>query len=73
MAFENVLLYYILNKVISFNFNLKKASLKLLILYSIFTKIAISNNSILGVNTNAVFYLTFIRYLYIGEISYINK
>ena len=56
-----------------FNFNLKEATPKLLILYSILTKIAISSNSILGVNTNATFYFTFTGYLRIGEIFYTNK
>ena len=56
-----------------FNPNLKKATLKLLILYNILAKIIISSNSILGVNTNAAFYLTFTGYLHMGEISYTNK
>ena len=72
-VFENALLYYILNRVTSFNPNLKEATLKLLILYSIFAKIATSSNSILGVNTDVAFYLTFIGYLCMGKISYTNK
>ena len=73
IVFKNVSLCYILDRVISFNFNLKKATLKLLILYSILAKIVISSNLILGVNTNTAFYLTFTGCLYIGEISYTNK
>jgi hypothetical protein len=72
-VFENVLLYYILDGVTSLNLNLKEATLKLLILYSILAKIVISSNLILGVNTNAAFCLAFIGYLYISEISYTNK
>ena len=72
-VFKNVLLYYILDGATSFNSNLKKATLKLLILYNILTKIVTNSNLILGVNTNAAFCLAFIGYLYIGEISYINK
>ena len=72
-VFENALLYYILDGVTFFNFNLKKATLKLLILYNIHAKIAISSNLILGVNTDAAFYLTFVGCLCMGEISYINK
>jgi hypothetical protein len=72
-VFENALLCYILNGVTSFNFNLKEATLKLLILYSIFTKIVISSNLILGVNTDAAFYLAFVGCLCIGEISYTDK
>ena len=68
-----MLLYYILDGAISFNPNLKEATLKLLILYSILTKIVISNNLILKVNTDATFYFVFAGYLYIGEIFYINK
>jgi hypothetical protein len=68
-----MLLYYMLNRATSFNPSLKEATLKLLILYSIFTKIVISSNLILGVNTNAAFYLTFAGHLYIGEIFYTNK
>ena len=73
IVFENASLRYILDRVISLNLNLKETTLKLLILYSILTKIVISSNLILGVNTNAAFYLAFIGYLCIGEISYINK
>ena len=72
-VFENALLYYILDGVISFNFNLKEATLKLLILYSILTKIVTNSNLILGVNTDATFCLTFAGCLRMGEISYINK
>jgi hypothetical protein len=72
-VFENASLYYILDGVISLNPNLKEATLKLLILYSILAKIAISSNLILEVNTNAAFCLAFIGCLYIGEISYTNK
>ena len=73
IVFENVLFYYILDGEISFNPNLKEATLKLLILYSILTKIITSSNLILEVNTDAAFCLTFAGCLYIGEISYINK
>ena len=73
IVFENILLCYILNGVISFNFNLKEATLKLLILYSILVKIIISSNLILGVNTDAAFYLTFVGCLCMGKISYTNK
>ena len=45
----------------------------MLILYSIFAKIVISSNLILGVNTDAAFCLAFIGCLCIGEISYTNK
>ena len=72
-VFKNILLCRILDRAISFNPNLKEATLKLLILYSILIKIVISSNLILGVNTNAIFYLTFARCLYMGKISYINK
>jgi hypothetical protein len=72
-VFKNVSLYHILDKVTSFNLNLKEATLKLLILYSILAKIVISSNLILGVNTDATFYLAFIGCLYIGKISYTNK
>jgi hypothetical protein len=72
-VFENILFCYILDGVISFNLNLKEAILKLLILYSILTKIITSSNLILRVNTNTAFCLTFIGYLYISEISYTNK
>jgi hypothetical protein len=73
IVFENVSLCYILDRVIFFNLNLKEATLKLLILYSILAKIVISSNLILGVNTNTAFYLAFIGYLYMGEIFYTNK
>ena len=73
IVFKNVLLYYILDGVTSLNPNLKEATLKLLILYNILTKIITSSNLILGVNTNTTFCLTFIKYLYIGKISYTNK
>ena len=72
-VFENALFYYILDGATSFNFNLKEATPKLLISCSIFVKIATSSNLILGVNTDAAFYLTFAGYLCIGEISYTNK
>ena len=72
-VFKNVLLYYILDRVTFFNLNLKKATLKLLILYSILAKITTSSNLILGVNTNATFCLAFAGYLYMGKISYTNK
>ena len=72
-VFENASLYYILDRAISLNLNLKEATLKLLILYSILTKIVISSNLILGVNTDTTFYLAFTEYLYMGEISYTNK
>jgi hypothetical protein len=73
IVFKNILLYYILDKATSFNPSLKEATLKLLILYTIFTKIVINSNLILKVNTNAAFYFTFIKYLYISKISYTNK
>ena len=73
VVFKNISLCYILDGVTSFNFNLKEATPKLLILYSILTKIVISSNSILGVNTDAAFCLTFTGYLCMGEISYTNK
>ena len=73
IVFKNVSLYYILNRVISLNLNLKEVTLKLLILRSILAKIVISSNLILGVNTDAAFYFTFVGCLYIGEISYTNK
>ena len=72
-VFKNALLCYILDGVTFLNLNLKEVTLKLLILYSILTKIVISSNSILGVNTDAAFYLNFAGCLYIGEISYTNK
>ena len=73
VVFENALLCYILNGVTSLNLNLKEATLKLLILYSILAKIVTSSNLILGVNTNAAFYLAFVGCLYMGKISYTNK
>ena len=73
IVFKNISLYHILDRATSLNPNLKKATLKLLILYNIFIKIIISSNLISGVNTNTTFYLIFIGYLYIGKISYINK
>ena len=73
IVFKNILLYYILDGAISLNPSPKKVTLKLLILYSILTKIITSSNLILGVNTNTAFYLTFTGYLYIGKISYTNK
>jgi hypothetical protein len=72
-VFENILFCYILDRVTSFNFSLKEAILKLLILYSIFAKIVINSNLILKVNIDTAFCLAFIGYLYIGEISYTNK
>jgi hypothetical protein len=72
-VFENILLYYILDGVTSLNLNLKEATPKLLILYSILAKIITSSNLILRVNTNTAFCFAFIGYLYIGEISYTNK
>ena len=73
IVFKNVLLYYILDGVISFNLSLKEATLKLLILCSILAKIVTSSNLILGVNTDAAFCLTFTGCLCMGEISYTNK
>jgi hypothetical protein len=73
IVFKNASLCYILDKATFFNPNLKKATPKLLILYSIFAKIATNSNSILGVNTDATFCLAFAGYLYIGEISYTDK
>ena len=73
IVFKNALLYYILNGATSFNPNLKKATLKLLILYSILAKIVTSSNLILGVNTDATFYFAFIGCLRMGKISYTNK
>ena len=72
-VFKNALLRYILDGATSFNFNLKEATLKLLILYSILAKIVTSSNLILKVNTDAAFCLTFIGYLRMGKISYTNK
>ena len=73
IIFKNISLRYILDRAISLNFNLKEATLKLLILYSILTKIVISSNLILKVNTDAAFYFTFIGCLCMGKISYTNK
>ena len=72
-VFKNALLCYILDGVTSFNPNLKEATLKLLILYSILTKIITSSNLILGVNTDAAFYFTFTGCFCIGKISYTDK
>jgi hypothetical protein len=72
-VFKNISLYYILDRATSFNPSLKEATLKLLILYTILTKIIINSNLTLEANTNATFYLAFIGCLYIGKISYINK
>ena len=72
-VFKNTSLYHILDGAISLNPNLKEVTLKLLILYSILAKIIISSNSILGVNTNAIFCLTFAGCLRMGEISYTDK
>ena len=73
IVFKNILLYYILDGVTFLNFNLKEATLKLLILYSILIKIAISSNLILRVNTDTAFCLAFAGCLRMGEISYTNK
>ena len=73
IVFKNTSLRYILDGATSLNLNLKEATLKLPILYSILAKIAISSNLILKINTNTAFYLAFIGYFYIGEISYTNK
>ena len=73
IVFKNASLCYILDGVTSFNLNLKEATLKLLILYSILTKIITSSNLILGVNTDAAFYLTFAGCFHMGEISYTDK
>jgi hypothetical protein len=72
-VFENASLCHILDGAISLNPNPKEATLKLLILYSIFAKIVTSSNLILGVNTDAAFCLTFAGCLRMGEISYTNK
>jgi hypothetical protein len=72
-VFENILLCYILNGVTSLNSSLKEATLKLLILYTIFAKIITNSNLTLEANTDAAFCLTFIGCLCIGEISYTNK
>jgi hypothetical protein len=73
IVFENASLCHILDGATSLNPNLKEATLKLLILYSILAKIVISSNLILGVNTDATFCLTFTGCLCIGEISYTDK
>ena len=73
IVFRNTSLCYILDRVTSLNPNLKEATLKLLILHSILAKIATSSNSILGINTDTAFCLTFAGCLRIGEISYTNK
>ena len=72
-VFENASLRHILDGVTSLNLNPKEATPKLPILYSILAKIITSSNLILGVNTDAAFYLTFTGCLHIGEISYTNK
>ena len=72
-VFKNALLYRILNRATSLNPNLKEATLKLLISHSILAKIITSSNSILGVNTDAAFCLTFAGYFCMGEISYTDK
>jgi hypothetical protein len=72
-VFKNVSLCHILNGVISLNFSLKEATLKLLILYSILAKIVINSNLISKVNIDAVFCFTFTGCLYMGKISYTNK
>jgi hypothetical protein len=73
IVFKNTSLYYILDGAISLNLNLKEATLKLLILYSILVKIVTSSNLILKVNIDAAFRLAFAGCLCIGEISYTNK
>ena len=73
VVFKNALLCYILDGATSLNLNLKEATLKLLILCSILTKIATSSNLILGLNTDAAFCLAFVGYLYMGKISYTDK
>ena len=73
VVFKNISLCYILDGATSLNPNLKKATLKLPILYSILAKIATSSNLILGVNTNTAFCLAFTGYLRIGKIFYTNK
>jgi hypothetical protein len=72
-VFENASLCHILDEATSLNSNLKEAIPKLLISYSILTKITTSSNLILKINTNATFCFTFTGCLYIGEISYTNK
>ena len=73
IVFKNTSLCYILDGATSLNLNLKEATPKLLILCSILAKIIISSNLILGVNTNATFYLAFTGCFCMGEISYTNK
>ena len=72
-VFKNASLHYILDRVTSLNPNLKKATLKLLILYSILAKIVISSNLILRVNTNAAFCLAFTECFCMGKNSYTDK
>jgi hypothetical protein len=72
-VFENASLCYILDGATSLNLSLKEAILKLLILYNILAKIIINSNLILKANIDATFCLTFVGYLCISEISYINK
>jgi hypothetical protein len=72
-VFKNALLCYILDGATSLNFSLKEATLKLLILCTIFTKIVTNSNLTLKANTDAAFCLIFIGYLYISKISYTNK
>jgi hypothetical protein len=73
IVFKNVLLYYMLDRATSLNPSLKEATLKLLILHTIFTKIITNSNSILEINIDAAFCFAFIGCLYMGEISYTNK
>jgi hypothetical protein len=63
-VFKNASLYYILNRAISLNPSLKEATLKLLILYTIFAKIITNSNLTLKVNIDAAFCLAFIGCLY---------
>jgi hypothetical protein len=72
-VFENILLCYILDRATSLNPSLKEAILKLLILYTIFTKIITNSNLTLKVNIDTTFCLTFIECLCINKISYTNK
>jgi hypothetical protein len=73
IVFENISLYYILDRATSLNFSLKEATLKLLILYTILAKIIINSNLTLKVNINTTFCLAFVGCLYISKISYTNK
>jgi hypothetical protein len=73
IVFENTSFYYILDGATSLNPSLKEAILKLLILYTILAKIITNSNLTLKANTDTTFCLTFVGYLYIGEISYTNK